>query len=96
MKSSVPAFRIVALLEGFSFLALLFFAMPMKYIYHMPLPVRILGMMHGILFIAYVFYLMQVRSEKNLSTKQTLLALLASVLPFGTFVMDAKMLKSYR
>ena len=93
MKSSVPAFRIVALLEGISFLVLLFVAMPLKYIYQMPLPVRITGMAHGVLFIAYIFYLVQVRSERNWTGRQTALALLASVLPFGTFVMEAKMLR---
>lgn len=93
MKSSMKAFRIVALLEGVSFLILLFIAMPLKYMMDMPLPVRITGMVHGVLFIAFIFYLMQVKSEKNWPLKKAFIAFLASLLPFGTFVLDAKMLK---
>lgn len=59
----------------------------------MPMPNKILGMVHGVLFIAYIFYLIQVRSEKNWDLKKTSLAFLASLLPFGTFVLDAKVLK---
>jgi integral membrane protein len=93
MKSSMNAFRLVAFLEGISFLVLLFIAMPLKYMMDMPLPVRITGMVHGVLFIAFVFYLMQVKSEKNWTVKKTFIAFLASLLPFGTFVLDAKVLK---
>ena len=93
MNSSLKAFRIVALLEGVSFLALLFIAMPLKYMAGQPLPVRIMGMIHGVLFLAFVYFLMQVKSEKNWPMKKAAIAFLASLLPFGTFVLDAKILK---
>ena len=93
MSSSLKMFRIVALLEGISFLALILVAMPLKYIYHMPLPNKIMGMIHGVLFIAFVFYLMQARSERKWPAGKTALAFLASLLPFGTFVLDARVLK---
>ncbi len=93
MQSTLKYFRIVAFLEGISFLALLFIAMPLKYMYAMPMPNKIIGMLHGVLFVAYVFYLLNVRSEFNWSFKKTLIAFLASILPFGTFVLDAKVLK---
>jgi integral membrane protein len=93
MKSSLKTFRLIALLEGISFLVLLLIAMPLKYMMNMPLPVRITGMVHGILFIAYIFFLLQVRSEKNWPIGKTFVAFLASLLPFGTFVLDAKVLK---
>jgi integral membrane protein len=93
MGSPMKAFRIIAFLEGVSFLILLFIAMPLKYMADMPLPVRIAGMAHGVLFIAYVFYLMLVRSQKNWSILKTLIAFAASLLPFGTFILDAKVLK---
>lgn len=93
MQSTLKYFRIVALLEGISFLALLFIAMPLKYMYAMPMPNKIIGMIHGVLFVAYVFYLMNVKSEFNWSFKKTLIAFLASILPFGTFVLDAKVLR---
>ena len=91
--SSLNKFRIVALLEGISFLILLGIAMPLKYVYHMPMAVKIAGMSHGIFFILFVFFLMQVRSEKNWNSKKTSVAFISSLLPFGTFVLDAKVLK---
>lgn len=50
-------------------------------------------MAHGVLFIAYLFYMMQVKAEKNWSLKLTFWAYMASLLPFGTFVLDAIVLK---
>jgi integral membrane protein len=91
--STLKKFRIIALLEGISFLLLLGIAMPLKYIYGLPVAVKIAGMAHGIFFIAFVFLLMQIRSEKNWSARKTALAFLSSLLPFGTFVLDAKVLK---
>lgn len=93
MKSPMKAFRLIAFLEGVSFLVLLFIAMPLKYWADMPLPVRITGMVHGILFIAYVFYLMLVKSHKRWSIQKAILAFAASLVPFGTFILDAKVLK---
>lgn len=89
----MKTFRLIALLEGISFLILLFIAMPLKYMMDMPLPVRIVGMAHGILFVAFILYLMLVHSQKNWSIQKTALAFLASLVPFGTFVLDAKVLK---
>ncbi len=83
----------MALLEGISFLVLLLIAMPLKYVMHMPTPVRVMGMIHGVLFLAFVFYLLMVKSERNWSIQKTAIAFLASLLPFGTFVLDAKVLR---
>lgn len=90
---TLKIFRTIALLEGISFLVLLLIAMPLKYMLQIPLPVRIVGMAHGVLFVAFVFYLMLVKSEYNWSIKKASIAFLSSLLPFGTFVLDAKMLK---
>ncbi|MES2688928.1 MAG: DUF3817 domain-containing protein, partial [Bacteroidota bacterium] len=54
---SVNNFRKVAVLEGWSFLILLFIAMPVKYILAYPLLVKYVGWAHGALFIAYVLLL---------------------------------------
>jgi integral membrane protein len=93
MKSSLPTFRILAFLEGISFLLLIGVGMPLKYVCAMPMPNKVIGMIHGVLFIAYIFYLMQVRAEKSWGFRLTFLAFLASLLPFGTFVLDAKLLR---
>tara|TARA_B000000475_G_scaffold252996_1_gene231016 strand:+ start:1846 stop:2121 length:276 start_codon:yes stop_codon:yes gene_type:complete len=86
-------FRIVALLEGLSYILLLFVAVPVKYSLGDPTYVKLLGMPHGILFVAYLgfaFYFMQ---EQNWSIKVLFVVLLGSVLPFGTFYVDNKYLR---
>lgn len=47
-------FRIVAFLEGVSYILLLFVAVPIKYNLDNPAYVKLLGMPHGILFISYI------------------------------------------
>ena len=80
--------RLVALLEGASFLALLFVAMPLKYLAGMPLAVRLVGSIHGVLFIAFVLTLIRASVARAWPVRRSLLAFVASIVPFGTFVFD--------
>lgn len=90
----VKILRVIALLEGLSFLILLGIAMPLKYMLDKPEMVRIVGMVHGVLFIAYIILVIIVRELKKWNLKQTFLALIASILPFGTFYADKKLFKT--
>jgi integral membrane protein len=87
-------FKIVSYLEGISYLLLLFVGVPLKYLSDVPDPswVKALGMPHGILFMAYIILAIVVRQIKNWDTKTTIIVLLASVVPFGTFYVDKKYL----
>ena len=85
--------RLVGLLEGLSFLALLLIAMPLKYAAHQPLAVRYVGMAHGILFLLYLLAVVSVALDFRWSWKTSALAVLASVLPAGPFIFDHKVLK---
>jgi integral membrane protein len=87
--------RIIALLEGLSFILLLFVSMPLKYIWGMPEFVSVIGMAHGILFMAYIVLVMGYGSEVNWGFKNSVLALLAGVVPFGTFVADKRIFLRY-
>jgi integral membrane protein len=80
--------RIVAFLEGASFLILLFVAMPLKYLAGMPLAVRIAGTTHGLLFLAFVAALYRAADECGWPFRRSLAAFVASIVPFGTFVFD--------
>jgi len=93
MKLKVIHYKIVAILEGVSFLVLLGIAMPLKYIFGLPAATQVVGMAHGILFIAYVLMVFIIRKQLNWNLKITALALIASVLPLGPFVVDRKLLK---
>ena len=83
-------FRISGWLEGGSYLLLLLVAMPLKYIWGEPGMVRVVGMAHGLLFLAYVGLAFAMYDRQNWSLKKLGLALLASLLPFGPFVFEAK------
>ena len=93
IKTAVGRLRIVAFLEGMSFLILLGIAMPLKYMAGMPGAVSVVGMAHGILFVLYVLMAIRIRTELGWTMQQTALALIASVVPFGTFYADAKLFR---
>ena len=86
-------FRFTAFLEGLSYILLLFVAMPIKYQMGDTTYVQILGMPHGLFFIAYVFFAMYLKPQYNWDNKAFILVLTASVIPFGTFYVDRKVLR---
>ncbi|NJL14156.1 MAG: DUF3817 domain-containing protein [Microscillaceae bacterium] len=88
VSSPIGRLRILAFLEGLSFLALLFITMPMKYWLEWPGPNLVVGLLHGLLFVSYILAVVQVKIEENWTIGKTFWALLASVIPFGTFWAD--------
>ena len=49
-------FRIIAFLEGVSYILLLFIAVPIKYFLGDEKYVKLLGMPHGLLFVTYIIF----------------------------------------
>lgn len=80
--------RWIAFLEGISYLVLLFVAMPLKYAFGQPLGVRIVGALHGVLFVMFVVALVRAATTHGWSLLRSALAFVASLVPFGTFVLD--------
>ena len=80
----------VARAEGVSYLLLLGVAMPLKYVAGEPLAVEIVGWVHGILFMAYVVALGIVASVEGWGWMRVLGGFVASVLPFGPFVLEQR------
>jgi integral membrane protein len=93
LKTSIGRLRVIGFWEGVSFLVLLVIAMPLKYVWGEPGAVRVVGMAHGVLFMLYVWSAIQAALEHDWSWKRTGLVLLASLLPAGPFVVDAKLLR---
>ena len=89
--SQIRVFRMTALAEGVSFLTLLFVAMPMKYFMGMPEVVRVVGSIHGGLFLLYVGLLAIVHIKQRWTFMFSLYAFIASIIPFGTFVLDKQL-----
>ena len=86
-------FRIVSLLEGISYILLLFVATPIKYLQGNPEYVKLLGMPHGILFMLYIVLAFVIQKEMKWNNKTLGIVLLCSIIPFGTFYMDKKYLR---
>lgn len=82
--------HVLGVVEGISYLLLLFVAMPMKYALGMPLAVRIVGSVHGALFVAFVVALVWAMVRRGWSYERAAMAFGASLIPFGTFIVDLK------
>ena len=90
LQSPIGRFRVIAFLEGLSFIVILFITMPLKYYFQMTEPNMVVGMFHGLLFIIYIYAAIRLKISEDWDAKLTLKTLAASVIPFGTFYMDHK------
>ena len=86
-------FRIIAFLEGVSYILLMTVGLYFKYQLDDPTYVKLLGMPHGILFVSYIILSFLIKEDENWGTKDFGIVLLSSILPFGTFYIDYKYLK---
>ena len=85
MDTNVKKFGLINTMEGYSYLLLLFVAMPMKYLLGIPLAVKIVGMIHGILFITFLLLLVIAWQDKKWAFTENIIFFIASLIPFGTF-----------
>lgn len=93
LSTQIGRLRILAFTEGISFLILLFVTMPLKYGFGMPGPNKVFGMVHGLLFVLYVLAVIGAKIEWDWPMKKMGLALLASIIPFGTFWADINLFR---
>lgn len=91
-KTALGRLRILAILEGISYL-LLGITMPIKYMLDTPEPNYVVGMAHGILFMLYIALCFQNIYLQKWGFWTSIVVLGASLIPVGTFVVDAKILK---
>ncbi len=92
--SLLNIFRIISFLEGLSYILLLFIAVPLKYINNDASYVKMLGMPHGLLFMGYIALAIVLRTENQWIKNNFIMVLIASVIPFGTFVVENKLNKT--
>jgi len=93
LSTSIGRLRVLAFLEGVSFLLILFVTMPLKYLMEIPEPNQVIGMAHGVLFIAYVVMVLLAAKIYKWPMATTFWSLAASIIPFGTFWADKKYFK---
>jgi integral membrane protein len=80
---NLRALRLISDAEGFSLLALVLVAMPLKYVFALPLAVRVVGLVHGLLFLCLCLALLQLLLERRLSGADALRVLLWAFVPCG-------------
>jgi integral membrane protein len=93
LSDTLGRLRLTGLLEGLSFIILLAIAMPLKYLAGKPEMVSIVGMAHGVLFVLYIVLTVVAKIKYPWSWRKMFLLWAASVVPFGTFYADYKMLR---
>ena len=92
MKNPVSFLRTTALIEGISFLVLLGIAMPLKYMAGLPMAVKVVGWIHGVLFVIFCLALLQTMIVAKWPLGRAVMVFVVSVVPFGPFVLDRRML----
>jgi integral membrane protein len=90
----IKTLRVISYLEGISYILLLFIAVPIKYYANDPSLVKLLGMPHGLLFVAFVILSLVNSKKYNWSFIKTIVVLISSIIPFGTFYVDYKYFKN--
>ena len=90
-RTPIGRLRAIGIYEGISFLVLLLIAMPLKYYAGLPQFVKWVGSLHGLLFALYLLAVLHVTIVHRWSIFKVLGAVIASLLPFGTFVLDFRL-----
>ncbi len=85
-------FRVIAFIEGISYILLMTIGLYFKYQLNDESYVKLLGMPHGLLFMLYILFAFIVRKYQKWEIKDFSIILFASLVPFGTFYVDRKYL----
>jgi len=93
-NNSVKQFGQINSIEGYSYLLLIFIAMPMKYLLGYPMAVKIAGMVHGVLFILFCLLLIKAWRDSKWAFSENIIFFVASLIPFGTFFTKSR-IKAY-
>ena len=94
LQSSLGRLRLLAILEGLSLIFLVFLGVPLKHFMQNGGVVKALGPAHGVLFLLFVLNTFSYGIQASWSfRKTTWKVLLATLIPFGTFYIDRKILK---
>ncbi len=94
----LKSFKIIAILEGISYLVLfvnMLLIKPSNFELYKSLLFPI-GMTHGLLFIGYVLMAIFLKNSQEWGLKTSVIVLGASLLPFATFYVEKKYLRIVR
>ncbi len=88
-------FLAVAIIEAISYILLLVFAMPMKYIAGDGSWVTLFGRMHGVLVVIFVGLLLACWYQYKWTYERVIILFLGSLIPIVPFIFDRKLKKEY-
>lgn len=91
LRTPIGRLRVIAFIEGLSFLVLLCVAMPLKYFAGVHEAVKTVGWVHGLLFVLYLVSVAEVTVRRRWTFAQVFVAIVASLIPFGTFMLDKRL-----
>ena len=89
LRTPVGRLRVIAFIEGVSYLVLLGVAMPLKYFAGIPEAVKTVAWAHGVLFVLYLLAVAEVFFKRRWPFMRGVWAAAAAFVPFGTFLLDA-------
>ncbi|RBQ28312.1 DUF3817 domain-containing protein [Aliarcobacter vitoriensis] len=93
LRTKFSQFRAISIIEGISYLILVFIAMPLKYFFAEPLAVKIFGMMHGIFFILFCIALLNAMRQYKWEFLFSLRLFIYSLIPFFFILIEKEILK---
>jgi len=85
----------LAFSDGLALLALVFVAVPVKYLLDQPLGVKLLGPVHGALFLSLATATLSALARGILRPGLALILLVGALLPLGAFLADHKLRQAY-
>lgn len=85
----------LAFLDGLALLALVFIAVPVKYMLDIPLGVKILGPIHGTLFLSLMISSLTAVGRGLLKPRLATLLFFGALLPMGAFYADYRLKQTY-
>ena len=96
MNTHHKALYWLAFSDGVALLALVFVAVPVKYLLDLPLGVKILGPLHGTLFITLTLTMLAALFRGILKPSLAALLFFGALIPLGAFFADHKLKQTYQ
>lgn len=93
LRTKFSQFRTISIVEGVSYLVLVLFAMPLKYLFDEPMAVKIFGMMHGILFILFCIALFNAMKRYKWGFIFSLKLFIYSLIPFLFILIEKEIMR---
>ncbi len=87
-NTPIGRLRRVGIIEGISFLILVFIAMPLKYLADWPYAVKVFGWLHGVLFIWFCWVLLKAMLHARWPVWKAAIPFIAALIPFGPWLID--------